>query len=960
LNCSTGPEHMREPVRYLSENTPLPISVVPNAGIPYNEGGTAVYPLSPEALAEAHHEFVTGFGVSVVGGCCGTSPDHIRAVVERVWGLPAARRTPPAPGRTPAQVPRCASAITATDLAQTPAPTLIGERVNTQGSRKVKELLLADDYEGVAQIARAQVEGGAHFLDVCVALTERADEAHQMRTLVKLLAESVAAPLVVDSTEPEVIRAALEQFPGRAVVNSINLEDGTERLGRVLPSVAEHGAVVVALTIDEEGMARTADRKLEIARRIHDICVGEYGLDPSDLIFDALTFTLATGDAEYRASAVETLEAVRRIKASLPGVLTSLGVSNVSFGLQPHARAVLNSVFLHHSVEAGLDMAIVNPLHITPYSEIDEEQRALADDLILDRRQDALARFIDFFQEHSVAAAVLVDPTGGMAPSEAIHWMILHRKREGIEALVDEAVAERGGGDRGAVETLNLVLLPAMKEVGDRFGSGELILPFVLQSAEVMKRAVVRLEEYLERVDGESKGTIVLATVFGDVHDIGKKLVHTILSNNGYTVHDLGKQVPVNTIIEKAQEVGADAIGLSALLVSTSRQMPLCVKELHHRGLDVPVLVGGAAINPTFVRRASFVDDDALYAPGVYYCKDAFEGLAAMDALADAGTRHEFMQARAREVREGTVKRAALEEKARAARAEGTAGTPALLSSSRAPARDISLPSPRFWGAKVLERIPVEELVPLIDLNTLYRLHWGAKNAGGEEFARLIRQEYEPRLERYTREALANPALRVRAACGIFPAAAQGDALLVFDPDDRGSELARFEFPRQEHRERLCLADYFRPVTGARPATNVQPAPNAPGTSDPTAPRDVVAFQIVTVGDEILSRTDGLMEEGEYSEGFFLHGFGVRLAEAAAEYVHRVLRRDLGLDPDRGLRYSWGYGACPDPLQHRELFRLLPARERLGLELTEAGVLVPELSTAALVVHHPEARYFSP
>jgi len=959
LNCSTGPEQMRDPVRYLSENTPLPISVVPNAGIPYNEGGTAVYPLSPESLAEAHHEFVTDFGVSVVGGCCGTSPDHIRAIVERVWGEPA-------PRRTMAHVPRCASAITATGLAQTPAPTLIGERINTQGSRRVKELLLEDDYEGVAQIARAQVEAGAHFLDVCVALTERADEAHQMRTLVKILAESVAAPLVVDSTEPEVIQAALEQFPGRAVVNSINLEEGTERLERVLPSVAEHGAAVVALTIDEEGMAGTADRKLEIARRIHDICVGEYGLHPSDLIFDALTFTLATGDAEYRTSAVETIEGVLRIKASLPGALTSLGVSNVSFGLQPHARAVLNSVFLHHCVEAGLDMAMVNPVHITPYPEIDEERRTLAEDLILDRREDALTRFIAFFQEHSPEDTVAVDPTAAMAPGEAIHWMILHRKKDGIESLVDQAVMERGGGDAGAVQTLNQVLLPAMKEVGDRFGAGELILPFVLQSAEVMKRAVTRLEEYLERANGESKGTIVLATVFGDVHDIGKKLVHTILANNGYTVHDLGKQVPVNTIIQKAQEVGADAIGLSALLVSTSRQIPLCVKELHHRGLDFPVLVGGAAINPTFVRRASFVEEPtvggpagvgegvgeaALYAPGVYYCKDAFEGLAAMEALADAGTRNAFMQRRAREVREGTAKREALEERARATRATRAPSAAAPLSPTQTPARDPDPPSPRFCGAKVLERIPVEELVPFMDLNTLYRLHWGAKNAKGEEYERLIRQEYEPRLDRYTREALANPALRVKAAYGIFPAAAQGDTLLVFDPENPASELARFQFPRQEERERLCLADYFRPVTSTRPDIGA--------TGDPTEARDVVAFQIVTVGEEILSRTDGMMKGGEYSEGFFLHGFGVRLAEAAAEYVHRVLRHDLGLDPDRGLRYSWGYGACPDPLEHRQLFRLLPARERLGLELTEAGGLVPELSTAALVVHHPQARYFS-
>src|SRR5690606_7260997 len=458
--------------------------------------------------------------------------------------------------------------------------------------------------------------------------TERQDEAEQMRRLVKLLAQGVDAPLVIDTTEVDVVEAALEQYPGRAVVNSINLENGRQRVDAVLPLVVEHGAAVIALTIDEQGMARTAERKLEVAKRIHDIATREYGLEPDALIFDALTFTLATGDPEYRRSAVETMEGIRRIKAGLPGVLTVLGVSNVSFGLAPHARAVLNSVFLHHCVAAGLDMAIVNPAHVIPYAELDAEQRALADDLIFDRRDDALARFIAYFEAHRAEVAEAADPTAGMEPDEAVHWKIVHRKKEGIEELVDAAigrrVAERGMTRHEAgVDVLNNVLLPAMKEVGDRFGAGELILPFVLQSAEAMKRAVARLETYLDRVEGETKGKVVLATVFGDVHDIGKNLVHTILANNGYTVYDLGKQVPINTIIAKAVEVGADAIGLSALLVSTSRQMPLCVQELHARGLNFPVLVGGAAINPSFVRAASFVDEPGgtLYGPGVFYCK---------------------------------------------------------------------------------------------------------------------------------------------------------------------------------------------------------------------------------------------------------------------------------------------------------------------------------------------------
>ncbi|HSG80809.1 MAG TPA: methionine synthase, partial [Gemmatimonadota bacterium] len=869
LNCSTGPEHMRQPIRYLCDNTRLPVSVIPNAGIPHNVDGVAVYGLTPAQLAEAHDEFVRSFGVSVVGGCCGTTPEHLEAVIDRVWGAaPLARQVK--------AVPRVSSAMEAFDLAQLPAPTLIGERVNSQGSRKVKQLLLEDRYDEILGVAREQVEGGAHLLDLCTALTERQDEAEQMQTLVKLLAQGVPAPLVIDSTEVEVVAAALKRNPGRSIINSINLESGRGRVDAVLPHAVEHGAAVIALTIDEEGMAKTADRKLAIARRIHDICVSDYGLRPSDLIFDDLTFTLATGDAEFRHSAVETIEGIRRIKQALPGVFTSLGVSNVSFGLRPHARAALNSVFLHHCVEAGLDMAIVNAAHVTPYAEVDAEQRALADDLIFDRRDDALARYIDYFEEHEAERVEKIDPTSEMAPDQAIHWMILHRKKEGIEALVDTTIAQRGGDNDAAVQVLNGVLLPAMKEVGDKFGAGELILPFVLQSAEVMKRAVARLETYLDQLEGETKGKVVLATVYGDVHDIGKNLVGTILTNNGYTVYDLGKQVPVNTIIEKAQEVDADAIGLSALLVSTSKQMPLCVQELYSRGLDYPLLVGGAAINPSFVRNAAFVDPDkeTVYPPGLFYCKDAFAGLSTMDALSNEVEREAFVRARAVEIREGVARREALQEQARAQRQ--------ALQGRAAPSREIAIPQPDFWGVKVLKRLPLAELFPLIDLNTLYRLHWGAKNAKGEEWQRLLKQEFEPRLERYKQEALAGGWLRPQAAYGIFPAAADGDDLVIYDPQRPEHEIARFGFPRQADYDKLGLADYFKPIADGA--------------------RDVAAFQIVTVGDALLERSDALMKSGDYSEGYYLHGFGVRLAEAGAEYVHQLVRAELGIDADRGLR----------------------------------------------------------
>ncbi len=504
-------------------------------------------------------------------------------------------------------------------------------------------MLLDDDYDGLLEIAEGQVEGGAHVLDVCVALTERQDEADQMRTLVKRIALSLDVPVQVDSTEPEVMKDALEQLPGRSIVNSVNLEAGRDKLDRVVPLVKSHGASLIALTIDEESMGKTAGRKLDIARRIHGYVVDEHGMSPDQLIFDALTFTLTTGDDEWKPSAIETLEGIRLIKAELPGVLTSLGVSNVSFGVSPPARAVLNSVFLHHAVDAGLDLAMVNPAEVTPYAEIPELERNLADDLVFNRREDALERFINHFESKGEEeSAEVADPTADMEPEEALHWHILRRKKDGVEAQIDLSVEKIG-----AVPTLNDVLLPAMKEVGDKFGAGELILPFVLQSAEVMKRAVARLENYLDRIEGYTKGTVVLATVFGDVHDIGKSLVNTILTNNGYTVVDLGKQVPIGTIVDAAKEHEATAIGLSALLVSTSKQMPLCVSELHQQGLEYPVLVGGAAINRNFGRRILYpggTESEDVYEGGVFYCKDAFEGLGVMDQLVEPEARSELVE----------------------------------------------------------------------------------------------------------------------------------------------------------------------------------------------------------------------------------------------------------------------------------------------------------------------------
>jgi 5-methyltetrahydrofolate--homocysteine methyltransferase len=931
LNCSTGPEHMREPVRFLSENATLPLSVIPNAGLPLNTGtGDAIYPLEPLPMAQALGEFVRDFGVRIVGGCCGTTPEHLAAIVARVDELrdTATGKSREGDDRHP---PMVSSAMRATSLRQTPPPLLVGERVNAQGSRRVKRFLLAEDYESIVEVGREQVDSGAHVLDVCVALTERSDEAEQMSKVVKLLSMGVEAPLMIDSTEANVVEAALEHVPGRAIVNSINMENGRKRIESIVPLVKKHGAAVVALTIDEIGMAKTRERKLEVARKIYDIVVGEYGLAPEDILYDALTFTLATGDAEWIDSAAETIEGIRLIKEQLPGVGTILGVSNVSFGLTTEARSVLNSVFLHHCVQAGLDAAIVNPAHIRPYAEISAEERAVADDLVFNRRPDALQRFIEFFssagESESVAQAAKEDPTAGMSPDERIHWMVLHRKKEGIEDALDAARVRED-----PVRVLNGVLLPAMKDVGDKFGAGELILPFVLQSAEVMKKAVQHLEKFLEKSEGYTKGRVVLATVYGDVHDIGKSLVNTILSNNGYTVYDLGKQVPVNTIIEKAVEVNADAIGLSALLVSTSRQMPLCVQELDRRGIHIPVMIGGAAINRRFGRRAMFVEGERAYESGVFYCKDAFEGLDTMDVLQDDARKPAFLEKLMADAHKDVFLHTQVGK-------DTAAGTDSTTRSDVA--ADNPVPVPPFWGARVIRDIPLDDVFAHLDLDELYRLQWGARGSG-EQYQRTVRDEFEPVLERLKAQAKAEGWLKPEVAYGYFPVQSSGNDIIVYDAKtyaDDGTlrETSRFTFPRMVGRERLCLADYVRSVDS--------------GTVD------VLPLQIVTVGHAATAKFATLQAANEYAEAYYIHGLGVETAEALAEWSHRNVKAELGIDS--GKRYSWGYGACPDLEDHAVVFKLLPAEAELGMLLSESFQLMPEQSTAAVIMHHPEARYYA-
>ncbi|MEZ5154633.1 MAG: homocysteine S-methyltransferase family protein [Solirubrobacterales bacterium] len=921
LNCSTGPEDMRDAIRYLGETSPLPVHCIPNAGLPLQgPDGETIFPETPEQIAKVLGEFVERHGVGLVGGCCGTTPDHIAAIAERVRGIEPKPR--PAPGPV-----RLASMMTAVDLVQEPRPTLVGERVNSQGSRKAKELLLADDYDGLVRVAEDQVEGGAHVLDVCVALTERQDEDVQMGETVSRISLTQPAPIQVDSTEPEVIEAALERIPGRAVVNSVNLEAGREKLDRIVPLALRHGAALIALTIDQTGMAKTAERKLEVAREIHRLACDEHGLDPELLIFDALTFTLTTGDDEWKPSAVETIEGIRRIKSSLPGVKTSLGVSNVSFGISQGARAVLNSVFLHHCVEAGLDLAMVNPNHITPYGEIPAGERELADDLVFNRSEDALERFIAHFEskgpEEEEAAAG--DPTEGMEPEEALHFQILRRRKDGVEDWIDRSVEKIG-----AVPTLNEVLLPAMKEVGDKFGAGELILPFVLQSAEVMKRAVAQLERYLDRIEGHTKGTVVIATVFGDVHDIGKSLVNTILTNNGYTVVDLGKQVPIEQIIDAAVENDADAIGLSALLVSTSKQMPACIQELHERGLGFPVLIGGAAINRDFGRRALYPngrDSDELYEPGVFYCKDAFAGLDTVDALIDDDARDALItkiRDEARQLREKPVE---------------VDDAPPTSDDSVRSAVSTANPVPDVvYGVRDVG-IDLEQVFPYLDRHVLFKLHWGGRGVKGEAWRKIVEGDgddegFSARLERMWNE---QDYLEPKARIGYFPCNADGNELVVFDPDDPDRELERLVFPRQPRHDRICLADFFRPIDSGE--------------------RDVVVLQGVTVGPEVTRRIGQLERDGEFAEQLYVHGLGVQAAEGLAEWLHAGARDELGIPPAQGRRYSWGYPACPDQSEHEKVWRLL-GLEEIGMTLSTGYAVEPEQSTVAIIAHHPQAVYF--
>jgi 5-methyltetrahydrofolate--homocysteine methyltransferase len=929
MNCATGPAEMGEHLRYLSQHARTPLSCQPNAGLPELRDGRPHYPLTPSQLAQAHDRFVAEFGVNLVGGCCGTTPEHIREVVEAVGGRqPAHRRI--------TNEPAVASLYQSVPLDQDTTYLTVGERCNANGSRKFRELMLAGDFDGLIGVAKEQIREGAHVLDVCVDYVGR-DGVPDMDALILRLAQQSTAPIMLDSTQADVIEAGLKRLGGRAIINSINLEDGEARMAAVCPLVKEFGAAVVALVIDEEGQARDVEWKLRVAHRIHDLATQRYGLAAEDLLFDTLTFPLGSGQEDLRRDAIATLEAIRRTKAELPGVRTILGVSNVSFGLSPAARQVLNSAFLHEAREAGLDAAIVSPAKILPMHRIEEEQRQVALDLIYDRRRpgyDPLQRFMALFEGKEVTRSASAEDLAALPVDERLKRRIIDGVREGLENDLREAMATRS-----PLAIINEVLLDGMKTVGDLFGAGEMQLPFVLQSAEVMKAAVALLEPHMERADQRGKGRVVLATVKGDVHDIGKNLVDIILTNNGYSVHNLGIKQPISAIIDKAEEIAADAIGMSGLLVKSTVVMRENLEELNARGLArYPVLLGGAALNRTYVES----DLRQVYKGRVFYCRDAFAGLHVMDQLRDE---------RERGVMPG-------KEPPRAPRVPRTAprgpapAPPDTDEDARSDVRvDVPVPTPPFLGeSRIVKGIPVAEIATYLNESALFRGQWQLRPTGGKEgWQRLLETEARPRLRALLDEAIADQVLRPAVVYGYFPCNSQGNDLIVWRRD--GSEWLRFSFPRQRRDRRLCISDFFRPVESGE--------------------RDVVAFHVVTMGVEASEATARLFEANRYREYLELHGVTVEMAEALAEYWHKRIRQELAIAGEdagdlealfdlgyRGARYSFGYPACPDLEQQEKIFELLKP-ERIGVELSEEYQLHPEQSTSAIIVHHPEAVYYN-
>ncbi|MCB0917690.1 MAG: methionine synthase [Actinobacteria bacterium] len=940
MNCATGPAEMSEHLRYLSQHADLLLSCMPNAGLPELTADGARYPLTPIELADAHERFTKEYGLNFVGGCCGTTPEHLQAVVERVGHRPVAQRSP--------REPRSAASLyQSVPFRQDTTYLSIGERTNANGSKAFREAMLAGDWQTCQDIARQQTADGAHLLDLCVDYVGR-DGVEDMRTLASLLATASTLPIVLDSTEPVVLEAGLECLGGRSVINSVNYEDGDgpdSRINRIMPLVKQHGAAVVALTIDEEGQARSKEWKVRVAQRLIEDLTGNYGMNTGDIIVDCLTFPIATGQEETRRDGIETIEAIREVKRLFPDVQTTLGVSNVSFGLSPAARQVLNSVFLHECVEAGLDSAIVHASKILPVSRIPEDQLDAAMALIYDRREydeqgqvvfDPLAEFLKVF-EGVTATSSQADRAAELAAlplGERLQRRIVDAERDGLTADLDEALQTQP-----ALAIINDTLLAGMKTVGELFGAGEMQLPFVLASAETMKMAVAHLEPHMEKADSAGKGTIVLATVKGDVHDIGKNLVDIILSNNGYDVVNIGIKQPVNAIIEAAEDADADAIGMSGLLVKSTVVMKENLEELNTRGLAErwPVLLGGAALTRSFVEH----DLGELFDGDVRYAKDAFEGLALMDTVMA--------------IKRGDEGAVLPEPRKRRVRAKESAGDRQAI---EIPARsDVSVtnpvPTPPFWGTRVVKGVAMADIVAYLDERATFVGQWGLKPRRGskETFEQIAEEQARPRLRAWLDRIKTEGMLEPAVVYGYFPANSDGDDLIVYDPQDHDMELVRFSFPRQSRKPFLCLSDFFRPVASGE--------------------KDVVAFHVVTMGQVAADSTAALFESDSYRDYLELHGLSVQLTEALAELWHARVRDELGFseqdDSDteklinkqgyRGSRYSFGYPACPDVEQQAELVQLLDP-ERIGVSLSPEFQLHPEQSTSAIIVHHPEAKYF--
>lgn len=971
MNCATGPKEMSENVRYLCANSPKPVFVMPNAGIPENVGGHAHYKLTPDELVYYLSHFVKDLGVNVVGGCCGTTRDHLRRLVEAVGEhTPTERKWEFTPG--------CSSMYQSVPYHIEPAPVMIGERTNANGSKLFRELLAKEDWEGMVAMGREQVKEGAHVLDVCVAYVGR-DESRDMREVISRFNTQITVPLMIDSTEPPVIEEALQRIAGKAVVNSINLEDGEERASRILSLCRKYGAGVVCLTIDEQGMAKTGEKKLSIARRIHELATRKHGVKEHDLIFDTLTFTLGSGDEEFRRAGIETLEAIRLIKKEFPNVHTSLGISNISFGLSAQVRHVLNSVFLHYAIEYGLDMAIVHASRILPLYKIPEEERELCRKLIFDERTadyDPLQALLDFYaQKQGEVKTARKDKTGTV--EERLKNRIIEGDKVGLQTDLDEALKKYR-----ALDIVNNILLDGMKVVGDLFGSGQMQLPFVLQSAEVMKTAVAYLEPYMDKVEGTTKGTMVIATVKGDVHDIGKNLVDIILTNNGYNVVNLGIKCPIENMLRAAEEHQADAIGMSGLLVKSTLVMKENLEVMTERGITIPVVLGGAALTRRYVEN----DLRSLYNGTLAYANDAFDGLRFMERLTARQvhdpTNKQPVGREATDDGQGDDELLGFEAKISLAKRTESVEHIVVVEKTVKPAEVI--PMPPFFGTKVVEDISLDEVFAFVNETALFRGQWQFRRGtmSADEYNTILKEKILPDYERLKDKVRKERLFEPKVVYGYFPCQSEGNDLIIYKPQNAVdpvemwdievtntirnpqsaigglTEWLRFTFPRQRKGRMLCISDFFASKDSGRV--------------------DVVAFHLVTMGRKASEYSQKLFTSNSYKEYLYFHGLSVESAEALAELWHRRIREELNIHHNdarldntnsldikrlfaqgyQGSRYSFGYPACPSLEDHLKLFALLHP-ERIGVELTEEYQLVPEQSTDAIIVHHPEARYFN-